>query len=488
MSKDIILLSFGRLAQALINIAALRIMTALLSPAEVGGVFVVLSVAGGFAFFLINPVGMYINRKLHSWHGSGTVADNLSVFNIYVSAVSVLSFPVVFFAVKYNMVGASLPAIGLAAMVGGYIFFNTWSMTLIPSLNMLGHRRYFVSLSVLTSVLCLGSSVACVLFFGSGAINWMSGQVLGFGVSAVAALPLFMKLNNDRFAGFISAFKAFGVSPRSELYRFALPLAGATIFMWLQQQGYRLVVEKVSGAAFLGYLAVGLGIAASLGAVVESLIQQICFPGFDETLNVSDAQGRRLALFRLSSRTIPVYVMLGIFTVCFSSQLTAILTHKKFEGVSLYVAFGALLEFFRMTGNILAAGAHSEMRTKALIKPYAAGACVSVLLVYLACFVPGRDLAIPAALCLGGGITLGAIFLKMKALTGVSLPYGDTFKATLLSLPLLMGLMARQQASMAANLFALAAAGAYLAAAGYLFFKPRFSAYGGESGAKAVKK
>jgi O-antigen/teichoic acid export membrane protein len=91
MRRDILLLTGGRLAQALLAIASLRLLTALLSPAQVGSVYLMLSFTSWFGLFLINPVGMFINRKIHGWHQKKALLKRFRVFNLYVLAVSLLA-------------------------------------------------------------------------------------------------------------------------------------------------------------------------------------------------------------------------------------------------------------------------------------------------------------------------------------------------------------------------------------------------------------
>ena len=42
--------------------------------------------------------------------------------------------------------------------------------------------------------------------------------------------------------------------------RFVIPLGGTTFFMWLQNQSYRIIIEKTVGAEFLGMIGLGIGL------------------------------------------------------------------------------------------------------------------------------------------------------------------------------------------------------------------------------------
>ncbi|MBU1183169.1 MAG: NAD-dependent epimerase/dehydratase family protein [Proteobacteria bacterium] len=87
MHRDILLLAGGRLAQALLAIVSLRLLTALLSPAQVGSMFLILSLASCVGLFFISPVSLFLNRKLHGWHNSNVLWGRFQLFNLYVLAV-----------------------------------------------------------------------------------------------------------------------------------------------------------------------------------------------------------------------------------------------------------------------------------------------------------------------------------------------------------------------------------------------------------------
>ena len=405
MSKEIIVLIAGRLAQALLSIAVLRAMTAFLSPLEAGRYFLFISLASGFSFFLINPVGMYINRKLHSWQRGRTILDRFGVFNIYtlLSALAALAFSMLWVTLTGS--GLDIPLWLFGCGVAAYLYFNTWNMTLVPALNMLGHRVAFVTLTVLTMGLGLGLAVLAVTGLRPAAFYWVSGQTAAMAVIALIGLLLIKKNTGEVFSGTRRVLAALDRPSVQGVKAFALPLAGATIFMWMQLQGYRLVVEARAGAELLGYLAIGLGIAGSLGAVMESLVQQVYYPGFYRKVSSADPAARAGAFSALTEKAFPAYIILFFFTVSLAPQLAALLVDAKFGGVVPFIIFGAFTEILRMAGNVLASAAHSEMRTRILIKPYAYGGAALLAGVYLAAGAPERETLVPLAMILGGLVT-----------------------------------------------------------------------------------
>ena len=60
-------ISLGRALQVGITLISVRMLTDILSKEEVGNLYLINSLAAFFGFTLINPIGMYVNRKMHAW-------------------------------------------------------------------------------------------------------------------------------------------------------------------------------------------------------------------------------------------------------------------------------------------------------------------------------------------------------------------------------------------------------------------------------------
>lgn len=461
MGKDVAVIIAGRFLQALLGIAALRIMTAVLSPAQVGNYYLILSFCSGFGLFLINPVGMYINRKIHAWHAAKTITDRFFVFNVYVLLVSAAAVALTFTSKKLLGTGSGLPDLSFAVIVAAYVYCSTWNMTLVPALNMLGHRVPFVIFSVLTIALGLAFSVLTVFNISATAFSWLSGQIVAMLLISFAALYALQKKIGGSFKGIKVLYTDINMQAFKGVTAYAVPLAGGTLFMWLQTQGYRLIVEMKAGAEFLGYLAVGLGISSGLAALCESLVQQIYLPGFYKKISAGSQEDRKNALAELAEKTIPVYVILVFFTVALASQLTGLLVDPRFHGAAKFVAFGAFVEFFRMAANIIASAAHSEMKTKTLIKPYAAGGMVTCAAVYLASIFPFRETFIPLSLALGGMAALFFMRRETARIMRFDLNMRLLFKTSGYACPLLLFLALRNIVSPVRAVPILLAAGAY---------------------------
>ena len=128
----------GRAAQFLIALITLRVATTLLSPEEMGKVALVVTTTAFFALLLINPVGMFINRRIHAWQASGRGIGYLVRFAGYIALVATIAAISLPLFVMTGLVNFGIPTVWLIALVCGSVIFNTVNQTAIPCLNLLG--------------------------------------------------------------------------------------------------------------------------------------------------------------------------------------------------------------------------------------------------------------------------------------------------------------------------------------------------------------
>ena len=78
-----LIIIFGRLTQFLLMLATLKISTFLLSPVEMGKMALITSTLAFVSLFLINPVGMYVNRHLHEWNNEQKISVYLNFYWLF---------------------------------------------------------------------------------------------------------------------------------------------------------------------------------------------------------------------------------------------------------------------------------------------------------------------------------------------------------------------------------------------------------------------
>lgn len=364
----------------------MRVATTLLSPAEMGKVSLVLTTTAFFALFLVNPVGMFINRRLHAWQASGAARHYLTRYASYLLLVALVA--VIGLTLLYVMGLADFGvSIGwLIFLVCGSLIFNTINQTAIPSLNLLGESGRFVLLSLLT----ISASFACAtLLVKTGqpsAQSWLLGLLLGQALLAVIGTKvLFSQLKSSEI---LKQYRSIQKQHLQALFGFAWPVAIAAGLSWVQGQGYRYLMEGQLGLAQLGLFVAGYGISAGMIAGFESVLTTYFQPRLYRDVSVDQHPGKHAQAWqRYAAAVIPSLVLTVAFIVMLAPELTRIFLGKNFQSAADFVIWGAIAEAARVLMGVYSLIAHVYMRTRWLILPNLVGAMLSIILCAL--LIPG---------------------------------------------------------------------------------------------------
>ncbi|WP_154650467.1 oligosaccharide flippase family protein [Geotalea daltonii] len=430
------------------------------------------SLFGFFGLALINPVGMYLNRKMHRWAEKKLVLNRFAIFNFFLLLLAILSSIIVFLVHRIGHVGGSisLPVLMLFLMLS--IYFTAWNQTIIPTLNLLNHRLSFVVFTLLTLISGLGMAVLLVNFWAATAVSWLSGQLIAQALFALIALYHLRKV----VGGTVDRSEMGQVIKRENLVHvlsFVFPLGITTFFMWLQNQSYRIVIEKTAGAEFLGLLGLGIGVASSIAAAFESLVQQLYLPLFYSEISTYDQERRTQAFNRMVQLTLPVYLSMTVLVSCLAPFLVNLLAHEKFSTAFQFVIFGAWMELFRVSTNVFGLVAQSEMQTRYLVKAYLTGGVIAVGGVYVAATHQYFQQTVPLILVASGLITTIVMYAQMKKLMRIKLGIRNVVKSLLVSLPFLLAILFyNQPRTMLSSLAILAVSGLYFLLTQYLICRP----------------
>lgn len=417
INKELAVLVMGRGAQILIMLFAIKLSTALLNPSEMGNLYLIFTICSFFGLFFMNPIGQYVNRKTHEWHRSGVLLNKLFNYNYYILSASILSFFIVFTLYSFGIAN-SINYTLLIIFIPLYVFFNTWNQTIIPMLNMLEYRTSFTILTIFTLLLALFTSYFMVDKFEKNGLFWFSGQIVGLGMMAIIALVFFMK-KVDNTLSISVAHSYINKINIKHIVSFALPLSIAVLFLWMQNQSYRLIIEKFIGAEFLGYFGVGMAIAIAIASSFETIVMQFLYPKMYKQMN--DEVQFKIIFSNIINMILPIYFFLAIFVSFTAIYLTTILVDIKYTSSFIFVIFGIWVEFFRMSSSLISTIAHSKMQTQSLIFPYAVGGIFVVVGTYFVAHNPNYQLLIPIVLIIGGFLTFLQILYIMNKLVAIDL-------------------------------------------------------------------
>lgn len=378
INRSLIFLILGRILQAALAIATMKFATLYLSPKEMGNYYVLSSIATLFGVTLISPIGQFVNRKFHSWFDQGIIFKRLLTYNFYVIGISLLSIPFIIIAKKYFGFITDISYFEVLFLSVTSIYLNTWFGTLVPALNMLEKRTSFTLFTIANLTGSLALSIALIFIYKMCGTYWYFGQYVVFqAIITVFALIYLKKIINEKINLNFSKLQITYIQLDS-LIKFSFPLMVATFFMWLLNDSYRFIVEKMLGLEVLGSLAVGLSVSASIFALLESLFQQIYYPKFYREITNATPEKRIKACQELIDVAFPAFIFTAIFLACSSPFILRILTSTNFSSSFIFVIFGFGISLTRVLTNVVANIAHSELNTKQLIPPYAAGGVLAV--------------------------------------------------------------------------------------------------------------
>ena len=369
---------FGRAAQFLLALAMMRVATTLLSPEEMGRVSLVLTTTAFFACFLINPVGMFINRRLHVWQASKVARHYLTVYVIYLLSVALFAAISVSLFYVMGLVNFGISIGWLLFLVCGSLLFSTINHTVIPSLNFLGHSGRFVLLSVATIAASFTCAALLVQMVQPSTEYWLLGQLLGQTfIGAIGVKVLFMRLQPTRI---FDAPPAIHRRHLHTLFSFAWPVAIAAGLGWVQGQGYRYLMEEQLGLAQLGLFVAGYGISAGMIAGFESVLTTYFQPRLYRDASMEHPARQAQAWQRYSAAVIPSLILTVALVVMLAPELTRIFLGENFQSARDYVVWGAVAEAARVLTGVYSLIAHVYMRTHWLILPSVIGAALSITL------------------------------------------------------------------------------------------------------------
>jgi O-antigen/teichoic acid export membrane protein len=438
LDKSLYFLIIGRFLQAILAIATMKFATYYLTPKEMGNYYVLSSIATLFGITLISPIGQFVNRKFHTWYDNKILFKRLLAYNYYVIAVSLLSIPIIFIAKKYFGFVTDISFKEVIFLSAASVYFNTWFGTIVPAFNMLEKRISFTWFTLANLAGSLGLSIAFVSVYGKLGTYWYLGQYVVFqAMLTILALWYFIKMVKENVS---FNFLKPKINPEqlSNVIKFSVPLMIATFFMWLLNDSYRFIVEKMLGLEVLGNLAVGLAISASIFALLESLFQQIYYPKFYRKITASDPEIRLMACQELIDIAFPAFSFTAIFLACSSPFVLRLLTSTTFSNSAVFVVFGCGISLARVLTNVVSTIAHSELNTKKLITPYAVGGTLTVILMTLLLKFYQNHYVIGMVLLSMNFLVLVLMKHHMFKMIKTFIPWKNLIQVFIVSLPFLL--------------------------------------------------
>ena len=175
---NFIALSLGRLTQFILAFVTIKVMTTLLNPEQVGNYYLMLALISGILFLFINPIGLFINRRINSWERSHLIRQYMFLYLMYLLIVALISSLISIYLINIYF-EFKISSLWVGVLISSSVFFNTINTTAIPSLNLLGHPIKYITLIILTVLFSLIFATLFVYNFETSFNYWFSGIVFG---------------------------------------------------------------------------------------------------------------------------------------------------------------------------------------------------------------------------------------------------------------------------------------------------------------------
>ena len=278
LNKDFLTIFIGKLLQIIIMVATIKVSTMLLSPAQMGNIYIFLTIQTFFVLTFISPIGQYINRKTHIWDNQNSIIDNLFLFTIYILVITSLSLVIGIVLHEIFYISNGIVLANFLLLLSGFILFFTLNQTIIPMINMLHYRISFTVLTISTSLGILIFGYLFVNIYDYGAVSWLYGILISNIIFTVVGYYTLKGSVRSKFSGLKFNLQKISKNKINNILKVVLPISFATLFMWIQNSGYRIIIEQNISLEFLGYLGVGLAVSAQIASMLESIVSQYLNP------------------------------------------------------------------------------------------------------------------------------------------------------------------------------------------------------------------
>lgn len=414
-------IAVGRIAQILLLVITMRIATTLLTPAEMARVFMISAAVALFASLLLNPVGMFMNRRFHAWNAAGRIKLYYRYFWWYLMGVSLVAVASLTVLVSVNLLVFHTELIWLLFLIFSSILISTINQVAIPGLNLLGHRAWFVYLTLATTAMSLVMAVLMVILVEPRAEYWLVGLLLGQLLIGLIGGKIFYihiqpPIPQDEVA--------LGMTNNHVklMWNFAWPILISAGLIWLQTQSYRFFMESSLGLVQVGLFVAGYGISAGIIAGFESVFTTYFQPIFYRDVSGGGATEQGRAWTNYASAILPSLLLVGFFLVAAAPELTRLLLGAGYRDSYQFVVWGAIAELARVANGVYGMVAHARMNTKLLLFPNVIGVIVSIsIMLWL---MPEYGAAgVGMALALAGTAVFIATYFATRAELVTKLPY-----------------------------------------------------------------
>ena len=406
-----------------------------------------------FEHLFQHPISLYFNRHVLGWSQSGELSN------------------VVFLLIIQRLVGALIAVVLSIAIFNVFGYENYFSMSqflffvfiwlisgtflvLLNAVNLLGDRCCYIKYQLCSLLIGLIIAFMVTYYIEKSAIAWLCSIAC---VQLFFLVTIFGRLTEKQYLSLRRIRLLINSNSLKKIAVFSLPIMVTLFLQWGQNSSYRLIIEEKYSVESLGQIVVGYSVAATAFGALECLATQYYMPLYLTKINQSNKEGRVIAWNNVASYMLPIYLVLMFFVVCLAPFLVRVLVDVKFSSVYVFAMIGAVVEFFRVGGNLIYLVSQSEISTVGTILPYFVGFLVTVIVLSYTEF-QGALWMIPIVLSFSYLAVFLILYFNMRKILPIQLPTIKMVKALIFSVPfLLCNFIDQRQTSLASALIVFVA-------------------------------
>lgn len=373
MIKDLKIITLGTILRILILLSIPRIMTSIFSPSQMGDYYLLIAFMSLASLFIINPIGLYINRNVIVWKIEKTLTRRLKSISLKIFPATILIFSLIFYLVNQNFNLSKGFQIDIFLAMSLALILKSNNETYGSCVNILNNRKTYIFSQTLTPFLTL------IFFLGLNNIlplkinNWFFSIAISNGI---IFLYLIFYFNNLNFS------KEF-VWVKKSVFRFSSPLVISNLLMWFVFEGYRFLLEPNLSEIEFGLFVVGYGLSAQIVSSLDSIYNQFVSPYITNWMTNKKKIQRHKKIDDYVVFTITLYT-LGLFTILtFSSFIFDTLIDTKFSNGKIFFEAGLFFEYFKSITNQIKTIGYSENNNNYTFLGYFFGSISIIALIYL---------------------------------------------------------------------------------------------------------
>jgi len=376
-----LVISLSRVLQFLLLLLTLRLSTEFLTPVDIGMISLVTSTVGLFALFLINPIGMYVNRRLYDWIMQGAIYKYLKMYWAFLFSVNIIAALAIYLLNIFDIWKPNIQIGFFILIICGNLTFTTVNHLYMSMINMMGRIGWFAGLTVATFGVSLLTAVVLIHLITPNAQYWLIGLLFGQLLIGVLGRYIFVyKINYLEIDNSVAI--RLNLSSINRVISYAWPIAIAVALGWMQSQGYRYVMEYKISLVELGIFVAGFGISVGLMSGIETILTNYFQPIFYSKISQEKDDGINIGWVEYMECMLPPLWLTTVFIILMAPVLTQILLGENFVGSRDFIVWGAISEFGRVATAAVGMASHARMKTIYLITPNLVGAVfASILLV-----------------------------------------------------------------------------------------------------------